>query len=440
MTYPETIEYLYSRLPVFHRIGAAAYKPGLETTIGFLNAIGNPQHKLKCIHIAGTNGKGSSSHSLASILQEAGYKTGLYTSPHLFDFRERIRIDSNMIPESVVVEKVHAWQALTEERKPSFFELTVALAFDFFASEKVDIAVIEVGMGGRLDSTNVIRPELSLITNIGYDHQKFLGDNLPQIAFEKAGIIKSGVPVVISEKQAETEAVFRKKAGAVNSGIHFAADWFDICDAGWEDGKRLVETRNLLRNESRQYRLSLGGDYQLKNLGGVLASVEILRNQGWAVPESALSNGLEKVKENTGLRGRWDVLQKEPLMICDTAHNEDGVREAMRQLQALPCKKLWMIWGMVNDKDHEKVISLLPENARYIACQPDIPRALCSAEMNGMLLTSGRESREITKVEEAVSFALSQAEKQDVIYIGGSTFTVASIPEKFFQAEIKPLL
>jgi dihydrofolate synthase/folylpolyglutamate synthase len=294
-------------------------------------------------------------------------------------------------------------------------------------------------MGGRLDSTNVITPELSLITNIGLDHQQFLGNTLPEIANEKAGIIKSGIPLVISEKQEETVAVFRKKAGAENAGIHFAADWFDITDAGWEDGKRLVKVRNSIRHESSSYRLSLGGDYQLKNLGGILASLEILRNGGWIIPESAVSKGLEKVKENTGLRGRWDVLQKEPLMICDTAHNEDGVKEAMRQLQTLTRRKLWMIWGMVNDKDHHKVISLLPENALYIACQPDIPRALSSAQMNEMLLKSGRKSREIPKVEEAISFVLSQAEKQDLIYIGGSTFTVASIPEKFFQEEIKPL-
>ena len=434
MTYPETIEYLYSRLPVFHRIGEAAYKPGLDTTLGFLRAIGNPHLTFKSIHIGGTNGKGSSSHSLASILQEAGYKTGLYTSPHLFDFRERIRIDGNMIPEKVVVEKVQEWQALTEEWKPSFFELTVAMAFDYFASEEVDIAVIEVGMGGRLDSTNVITPELSLITNIGYDHQKFLGDTLPQIAFEKAGIIKAGIPVIVSEKQAETEAVFRQKAAVEKAGIHFAADCFSIRDRGFDQGNRLASVLNLKNAEEKNYRLSLGGTYQLKNLGGILSSVEKLRELGWSIPENAVSAGLENVKKNTGLRGRWDVLQKEPLMICDTAHNEDGVREAMLQLQQIPCGKLWMIWGMVNDKDHHKVIALLPENARYIACQPDIPRALSSAEMNEMLLASGLESEEVQKVEDAVSLVLSRAGKEDLIYIGGSTFTVASIPEKFFSA------
>lgn len=435
MTYPETIEYLYSRLPVFHRIGAAAYKPGLETTIGFLNAIGNPQHKFKSIHIAGTNGKGSSSHSLASILQEAGYKTGLYTSPHLFDFRERIRIDGNMIPESVVVEKVQEWLAITEEWKPSFFELTVALAFDYFASEKVDIAVIEVGMGGRLDSTNVITPELSLITNIGLDHQQFLGNTLPEIAFEKAGIIKAGVPVIISEAREETAAVFNRRAGEENSAIQFAGFRYDVSDAGiFAGNKRLALVHDKKTAEKRFLCLSLAGNYQFKNLCGILASVELLRDKGYAISDESLREGLEKVKENTGLRGRWDVLMEKPLVICDTAHNEDGVRQVVAQLNKIPCRKLWMIWGMVNDKDHGKVISLLPENALYIACQPDIPRALSSAEMNEMLLASGRESHEIPKVEEAMIFVLRQAEKEDLIYIGGSTFTVASIPEKFFSA------
>jgi dihydrofolate synthase/folylpolyglutamate synthase len=433
LTYPETIEYLYSMLPVFHRIGEAAYKPGLETTLQLLEAIGNPHLKFKSIHIAGTNGKGSSSHSLASILQEAGYKTGLYTSPHLFDFRERIRLNGKMIAEQEVVEKVEAWKGLVEELKPSFFELTVALAFDFFAREQVDIAVIEVGMGGRLDSTNVITPELSLITNISYDHQKFLGDTLPQIASEKAGIIKPGIPVIISETQAETQAVFRQKAEEEKARIHFAEDWFSMEDAGHENGRKKVKVKDLRRNTEAEYRLSLGGNYQQKNLGGILASVEMLRNLGWKIPETALFSGLEKVKENTGLRGRWDVLQKEPLVICDTAHNEDGVREAMAQMASIRMGQHWLIWGMVNDKDHRKVISLLPRNARYIACQPDIPRALPATEMNVLLLENGLESTMISKVEEALSYCLEHAAKEDVIYVGGSTFTVASLPEKFFS-------
>jgi dihydrofolate synthase/folylpolyglutamate synthase len=342
----------------------------------------------------------------------------LYTSPHLFDFRERIRLNGKMIAEQEVVEKVEAWKGLVEELKPSFFELTVALAFDFFAREQVDIAVIEVGMGGRLDSTNVITPELSLITNISYDHQKFLGDTLPQIASEKAGIIKPGIPVIISETQAETQAVFRQKAEEEKARIHFAEDWFSMEDAGHENGRKKVKVKDLRRNTEAEYRLSLGGNYQQKNLGGILASVEMLRNLGWKIPETALFSGLEKVKENTGLRGRWDVLQKEPLVICDTAHNEDGVREAMAQMASIRMGQHWLIWGMVNDKDHRKVISLLPRNARYIACQPDIPRALPATEMNVLLLENGLESTMISKVEEALSYCLEHAAKEDVIYVG----------------------
>jgi len=435
VTYPETIEYLYSRLPVFHRIGEAAYKPGLDTTFRLLEAIGNPHLKFKSIHIAGTNGKGSSSHSLASILQEAGYKTGLYTSPHLFDFRERIRLNGRMMAEDEVVTKVAAWKDLVEELQPSFFELTVALAFDFFARHQVDIAVIEVGMGGRLDSTNVISPLFSLITNIGYDHQKFLGDTLPQIAGEKAGIIKSGIPVVISERQNETAPVFQAKALSENSQIIFAEDRFSMEDAGYENGKKKIRVTDVRTQTKSEFRLSLGGNYQQKNLAGILASVEILQKIGFPVTHQALLGGLEKVKENTGLRGRWDVLQREPLLICDTAHNEDGVKEVMAQLQNLSYQNLWMVWGMVNDKDHGKVISLLPEDARYIACQPDIPRALSSGEMQKMLTESGRHSIEISGVENAISHCLKLARKDDVIFVGGSTFTVASVPQKFFSEE-----
>jgi dihydrofolate synthase/folylpolyglutamate synthase len=435
MTYPETLEYLYSRLPVFHRIGAAAYKPGLGRTIQLLESVGNPQYTFKSIHIAGTNGKGSSSHSLASVLQEAGYKTGLYTSPHLFDFRERIRINGRMIPENRVIEKVAAWKSLTEQLEPSFFELTVALAFDFFAEEQVDFAVIEVGMGGRLDSTNVITPELSLITNIGFDHQQFLGDTLPQIAFEKAGIIKSGVPVIISEALEETASVFTQKASDENSAVYFAGMRYEVADGGFQDGKRLAHVRDKKTDKIDSFRLSLGGNYQMKNLCGILASVEMLREKGFRISEESLHSGLEKVKENTGLRGRWDVLRQKPLLVCDTAHNEDGIREVVAQLNEIPCRNLWMVWGMVNDKEHAKVISLLPRKARMLACQPDIPRALSAAAMHQMLEQSGFKSTLIENVGDAIAHCLSIARPEDVIFIGGSTFTVASIPEKFFSEQ-----
>ena len=435
MNYAETLEYLYSRLPVFHRIGAAAYKPGLERTLSLLESVGNPHKKFKSIHIAGTNGKGSCSHSLASILQESGYRTGLYTSPHLFDFRERIRISGAKIPGDYVVKKVAEWKSLADTIEPSFFELTVALAFDYFAGEGVDVAVIETGMGGRLDSTNVINPELSLITSIGWDHQQFLGNSLAEIAFEKAGIIKPDVPVVIGEVLPETEGVFQKKSDATGSSLNLAGQLFNVQDLGLQEGLRRVQVTD--RSNGNQFDLELGltGIYQLKNLPGILASARLLRSRGFQISEGAIAAGIRKVKENTGLRGRWDVLQQNPLTICDIAHNEDGIREVMQQLCALPCKKLRIVWGMVSDKDHRKIIELLPRHAELIACQPDIPRALPAGEMQRLLTEAGLDSREIPEVPAALNYCLQYADSEDVIFIGGSNFTVASIPEKFFSGQ-----
>ena len=439
MTYKEAVEFLFSRLPVFHRIGAAAYKPGLETTISLLETLDNPHKKFKSIHIAGTNGKGSSSHSLASILQEAGYKTGLYTSPHLFDFRERIRINGQMIPEEKVVQMTEDWQGLIDKLKPSFFELTVAMAFKHFADEKVDIAVVEVGMGGRLDSTNVITPELSLITNIGMDHQKFLGDTIGAIASEKAGIIKPGIPVIISEDQEESRPVFLQKASLENAPIQFASEILQIEDLGIRNGKREIRA---VYNQSQlveNYQLALTGNYQLKNIAGVLASVEQLKTSGYSISQQAISEGLEKVKENTGLYGRWDVIQEKPMLICDTAHNEDGVKQIVTQLSSLSYKTLWLVWGMVDDKDHHKILSLLPKSAKVIACQPDIPRALSSEKMAELFRNSGFDCQEISEVGNAIHFCLEKAEPEDLIYVGGSTFTVASIPsEIFFGSQLNP--
>jgi dihydrofolate synthase/folylpolyglutamate synthase len=439
VTYKEAVEFLFSRLPVFHRIGAAAYKPGLETTISLLEALDNPHKKFKSIHIAGTNGKGSSSHSLASILQEAGYKTGLYTSPHLFDFRERIRINGQMIPEEKVVQMTEDWQVLIDQLKPSFFELTVAMAFKHFADEKVDIAVVEVGMGGRLDSTNVITPELSLITNIGMDHQKFLGNTIGEIAGEKAGIIKPGIPVVISEDQEESRPVFMQKASLENAPIQFASEILQIEDLGIRNGKREIRA---VYNQSQlveNYQLALTGNYQLKNIAGVLASVEQLKTTGYSISQQAISEGLENVKENTGLYGRWDVIQEKPMLICDTAHNEDGVKQIVTQLSSLSYKSLWLVWGMVDDKDHHKILSLLPKSAKVIACQPDIPRALSSEKMAELFKNSGFDCQEISEVGNAIHFCLEKAEPEDLIYVGGSTFTVASIPyEIFFGSQLNP--
>ncbi len=432
MTYKEAVEFLFSRLPVFHRIGAAAYKPGLETTISLLDALGNPHKKFKSIHIAGTNGKGSSSHSLASILQEAGYKTGLYTSPHLFDFRERIRINGQMIPEKKVVQMTEDWQGLIKQVKPSFFELTVAMAFRHFADEKVDIAVVEVGMGGRLDSTNVITPELCLITNIGLDHQKFLGDTIAEIAIEKAGIIKPGIPVIISENQEESRPVFMQKANLENAPIQFASEILQIEDLGIRKGKREIMASHFQSKKIESYRLALTGNYQLKNIAGVLASIEQLKTTGYSISQHTISEGLEKVKENTGLYGRWDVIQEKPMVICDTAHNEAGVKQIVTQLLSLSYKTLWLVWGMVDDKDHHKILSLLPKSAKVIACQPDIPRALSSGEMTEIFRNAGFDCMEISEVGNAIRYCLEKAEPEDLIYVGGSTFTVASIPSEIF--------
>lgn len=432
MTYKETVEFLFSRLPVFHRIGAAAYKPGLETTISLLEALENPHNKFKSIHIAGTNGKGSSSHSLASILQEAGYKTGLYTSPHLFDFRERIRINGQMIPEEKVVQMTEDWQGLIEQLKPSFFELTVAMAFRHFADEKVDIAVVEVGMGGRLDSTNVITPELSLITNIGLDHQKFLGNTIAEIAGEKAGIIKSSIPVIISEDQEETRPVFIQKASIENAPIQFAAEFLTVEDLGIKNGNREIRAVYTQSQLVENYQLTLTGNYQLKNIAGILASVEKMKTLGFKIDKEAIRDGLAKVKLNTGLNGRWDVIHERPMVICDTAHNEAGVRQICAQLSTLSYQNLWLVWGMVDDKDHHKILSLLPKSAKVIACQPDIPRALSSAEMTEIFKNAGFDCMEISEVGNAIRYCLDNADPADLIFVGGSTFTVASIPSEIF--------
>lgn len=431
-SYEETLEFLFSRLPVFQRVGAAAYKPGLDTILGLCQLLGNPQRKFPAIHVAGTNGKGSTSHSLASVLHESGYKTGLYTSPHLIDFRERIRINGEMVAKNWVVDKVDSWMPLIDQFEPSFFELTVALAFQYFAENQVDIAIVEVGMGGRLDSTNIIQPLVSVITNIGYDHQKFLGESLPEIAGEKAGIIKNGIPVVLSQKQSETYGVFLAKSQTENSPLVWAEEKFEVWDLGYENEKRKIQIRNKETELERVLWLSLTGDYQLQNVKGVLAALEILKDLGWNWTETSLQNGLEKVQKNTGLMGRWQVLQKNPLVICDTAHNEDGIKAILHQISNQPFKNLWMVWGMVKDKDHRKILALLPKNAQYLITQPNIPRAMPAAELNKLFLVAGFEAQIFISVSEALQFALEKAENEDFIFIGGSTFTVADIPfEKF---------
>ncbi|MEY4541876.1 MAG: hypothetical protein RLZZ306_3633, partial [Bacteroidota bacterium] len=369
MTYLETIEYLYQQLPVFHRIGKKAFKADLNNTLKLCEHLGNPHQKFKSVHIAGTNGKGSSSHYLASILQSAGYKTGLYTSPHLKSYTERIRINGVPIPENEVVSFVERNKLFLEVLSPSFFEMSVGMAFEYFAKEQVDVAIIEVGLGGRLDSTNIITPILSLITNISFDHIDILGDTLPKIAFEKAGIIKQNIPVVISERNSETKNVFIDKSKNENAEIYFAEDYFEV--KNYEEKNLLLELEilNKSKNENFKVQSQLVGTYQTKNILGVLKSVEILNQLDFSISHDSIFHGFKNVISQTGLQGRWQLLTKKPLMICDVAHNVAGISQIVKSINQIKYNKLWMIVGFVSDKDITGILALLPKNANYIFCE-----------------------------------------------------------------------
>ena len=430
MTYGETLDYLFNALPMFQRVGASAYKADLTNTLSLCAHLGNPEKSFKTVHIAGTNGKGSTSHALAAVFQSAGYKTGLYTSPHLKSFTERIRIDGKEITEDSVVEFVVNNKAFLDELQPSFFEMTVGMAFWYFAKEAVDIAVIEVGMGGRLDSTNVIHPELCVITTIGYDHTQFLGNTLPLIAGEKAGIIKQGVPVVISQTQKEIQAVFSQQAAAMLATIVFADQLWEVTKIQESEGPSLQLLANFkVRSSDGEFNLKFGlnGDYQRFNLPGILEAVKQLRDQGWNLSDQALKAGLENVTEQTGLKGRWQLLQLKPLIIADTGHNEAGILEVVNQLKNYSYSQLWMVIGMVNDKDISKVLDLLPKEATYIFCQASIPRALDAHELARKGNEKGLIGQVISKVTDALEFARKNASPDDLIFIGGSTFVVAEI-------------
>ena len=430
MTYAETLDYLFNALPMFQRVGASAYKADLTNTLSLCEHLGNPQETFKTIHVAGTNGKGSTSHALASVFQAAGYKTGLYTSPHLKSFTERIRIDGKEITEEDVVEFVANNRAFLDQLQPSFFEMTVGMAFWYFAKEAVDIAVIEVGMGGRLDSTNVIHPELCVITTIGYDHTQFLGNTLPLIAGEKAGIIKEGVPVVISQTQKETQAVFSQQAAAKQAAIVFADQLWEVTKLPESEDPSIQESANFkVRSSDGEFNLKFGlnGDYQRFNLPGILETVKQLRNQGWNLSDTALQVGLESISEQTGLKGRWQLLQLNPIILADTGHNEAGIGEVVNQLKKYSYSKLWMVIGMVNDKDISKVLDLLPKEATYIFCQASIPRAMDAHELARKGNEKGLIGQVIPTVSEALEFARKNASPDDLIFVGGSTFIVAEI-------------
>jgi dihydrofolate synthase/folylpolyglutamate synthase len=425
-TYAETLQYLYSNLPMFQRIGAAALKNDLSNTLKLCEALGNPQKKFKSIHIAGTNGKGSTSHMLASVFQSAGYKTGLYTSPHLKEFTERIRVNGAEIDKSFVVDFVERVKPLIAQIEPSFFEITVVMAFDYFVFCGIDIAIVEVGLGGGLDSTNVILPELSVITNIGWDHKDILGDTLEKIASEKAGIIKPNVPVVISERQPGIDKVFLDRAKKLKATLFFASEEYHV-EQRMTDGQVTLEVlrdREVLLNEIT---LPLQGFYQRRNIAGVLKAVNLMRGMGWTISGQQLRHGLEQVVQQTGLKGRWQILGQHPLTVCDTGHNVDGMQEVVRQIEAQTYRKLFMVIGMVKDKDIRDVLALLPKGANYYFCQAKIPRALDAGSLSNMALAAGLTGKVVADVNEALAEARKQATKEDMIFIGGSTFVVAEI-------------
>jgi len=422
MNYQETLDYLFNALPMFQRIGAAAYKTDLNNTIALCSALGDPHRKFKSIHIAGTNGKGSTSHSLAAVLQSAGYKVGLYTSPHLKSFRERIKVNGQDISEEAVVGFVREHKDFMETLKPSFFEMTVGLAFSYFAEEKVDIAVVEVGMGGRLDSTNILSPELSLITNIGMDHTQFLGDTLAKIAGEKGGIIKKNTPVIVSQRQVETKEVFLRLAKEKEAAIFFAEDDYIIKYEGNVDNHLCSFEVN-----RETYLMDLAGKYQEKNLAGILKAVDILKNLGYNLPEGAVRNGLANVISFTGLKGRWQKLNDKPLAFCDTGHNKDGITYILEQINTYTFQKLLIVLGMVSDKDVDGILQLFPKDAVYIFCQPSIPRAMPAKTLAEKASAFGLKGISIPDVNEAYHTALKNAGENDFIFVGGSTFVVADL-------------
>lgn len=427
MNYQQTLDYMYARLPMFSRVGSDAVKSGFANIIALCEILGNPHQKTKFIHVAGTNGKGSVSHMLAAVLQSAGYRTGLYTSPHLKDFRERVKVNGQMIDESRVVDFIERIKPFIESIQPSFFEITVAMAFDHFAAEGTDIAIIETGLGGRLDSTNIIEPVLSVITNIGWDHVQILGDTLEKIAMEKAGIIKPNIPVVVGEKKAETEDVFRDKAAATGSALFFAGDHYHVENWMYEDEMLLVEVSEPGKTDHRKYGLDLNGQYQIKNLVTVLESCRQLRAAGYHLAEEAIVQGLKHVRKQTGLHGRWETIQHNPRIVLDVAHNESGMQELLNQLEISTYHQLHIILGMVKDKDVDTVLNMLPHNAVYYFTSAHIPRALDAAILKNKAALCGLRGHVFEDVNVAIAAAKAHAHKDDLILVCGSVFLVGEV-------------
>ncbi|KAA6439149.1 bifunctional folylpolyglutamate synthase/dihydrofolate synthase [Dyadobacter flavalbus] len=432
MDYQETLDYLYSKLPVFHNIGARAFKPGLHTTTELCKLAGNPQNNYPTIHIGGTNGKGSTSHMIAAVLQKAGYKVGLYTSPHLKDFRERIRVNGVYADAGFIAQFIDDQKSNIDRLSPSFFEVAVFMAFAYFSYEKVDVAVIEVGMGGRLDSTNIIQPELSLITNISLDHTQFLGDTLGKIAVEKAGIIKPGVPIVISEYQnEEISTVFMQTAADLNAPLYYGSQLYDIRKTGFLNGKMNVRVceKSTMDVLYSNLQLDLTGNYQVKNLGGVLTAVRILKSKGWKIQDHDVTSALDSVVELTGLKGRWQKLQDNPSVYCDTAHNPAGLSETMQQFASISSGQPRFVIGFVGDKDITSMLQLFPSDGKFYFCQPSNMRALKAEDLQRMALQYGLQGNVYPNVNEALKEAVRESHPDDTIYVGGSTFVVADLEQ-----------
>jgi dihydrofolate synthase/folylpolyglutamate synthase len=432
MTYKETIDYLYAQLPVYHRIGKAAYKADLSTTIALDEYFGHPHKKFRSVHVAGTNGKGSISHMIASVLQEAGYKTGLYTSPHLNDYRERIKINGAMIPEEEVVSFVEKNGDILISENASFFEMSVAMAFGYFAMSGVEVAVIEVGLGGRLDSTNIISPLLSLITNIGHDHMDLLGNTLEKVAGEKAGIIKKNVPVIVSEKQDLTKNVFIDKAACMSSELFFADDFYKcrLESMNPDSNKRMFCLSQKGRTSDICGETPLGGEYQSKNIPAVAYAIDILRRY-FVISAENFIDGIRKTVINTGLQGRWQILSREPLTICDTGHNKEGLEYVMNQISTIRKNKLHIVIGFVNDKDLSGVLPVFPKDATYYFTKASVPRALDENILMEEASRFGLKGNSFDNVELAVKAARINADRNDMIFVGGSTFVVADILQIF---------
>lgn len=432
MNYQETVAYLFAQLPLFSRIGAAAYKKDLSNTIALCEALGNPQHKFKSIHIAGTNGKGSTSHMLSAVLQTAGYKTGLYTSPHLYDFRERIKINGELCEESFIINFTEKIKPLIALLSPSFFEITVAMAFDYFAQQEVDIAVIEVGLGGKLDSTNIITPELSIITNIGWDHMNLLGNTLAAIATEKAGIIKPHIPVIIGESLPETQPVF--EAAAAHSLISYAAENRYINDWVMEDQLLNITVVDKHKNEYNNYQLDLPALYQTKNLLTVLDACAFLEKMGWSTHQQMIKKALRQVKKLTGFFGRWEIIHQHPTLVLDVGHNIDGIKEIIHQLDLSTYHRLHIVIGMVKDKDTQAVLKLLPLQANYYFTKAQIPRALDEINLQAQALEFGLRGNSFLTVNKAIQAAIEHSSTDDLILVCGSVFLVGEVNRNLFGA------